>query len=156
MRVTSKSKIKIRVVHNNKLITVFSASHYTGAYNNYGAVVLISNESKDENGEYVPQFEKFTSEVINQEKTFEKAKSETLQQIKERIYLNRNELLTEFFNFDEKGTGYVDVQSWCSVLSKILNLKIEWKLLCPYLATINDDSINYNNFLSRYKIEVSE
>jgi hypothetical protein len=101
------------------LITVFSASHYTGAYNNLGAVVILTNDSKNDDGTIKPVFEQFTSEIINKEKTLEKAKNETLQQIKDRIYLNRNELLVEFFKCDKEGSGIVSVTDWYFLFKKI-------------------------------------
>lgn len=121
-----------------------------------GAVVILQYDSKNEDGTIKPLFEQFTSEIINKEKTYEKAKNETLQQIKDRIYLNRNELLVEFFKNDKDASGVVSVTDWCSILTDVLKLKIEWKLICPYLTTIKDDKISYNNFLNRYKIEVNE
>lgn len=135
--------------HNNKVLTVFSASYYCGTNNNKGATIsLIDNNGKLEikPNVYVGSLD------VNIE---EKCITETLKQIKNRIFQNRNELLQNFFIEDETENGSVTLDQWSYIMEKTLKLNIPWKSLQPYLCSKNKDGkIVYTEFYHRYSLHV--
>lgn len=135
--------------HNNKVITVFSASYYCGTNNNKGATVSLID--KDGKLEIKPTVYVGSLDLNIEEKMI----TETLKQIKNRIFQNRHELLQNFFIEDEKETGSITIDQWSYIMEKTLKLKIPWKSLQPYLSSKNKDGkIVYTEFYHRYSLHV--
>jgi hypothetical protein len=59
-----------------------------------------------------------------------------------------------FTQTDEKNSGKVSKKEWMNTMRSVSHLSmIPWRLVLPFLATVDEDGmIDYNLFLSRYRI----
>jgi Ca2+-binding EF-hand superfamily protein/diadenosine tetraphosphatase ApaH/serine/threonine PP2A family protein phosphatase len=142
--------------HGDKLYTLFSASYYCGSNNNKGAIAVFEDKT---NHRFKPEFKTFFADVatLQTKKISKKQRSQSLQQLRERIVEHRHELAIEFESLDTTSIGTVIKNEWVAVMNKVFQLPLNWAVLQPYLAKADDDgNINYTEFLTRYQINVDE
>eukprot|EP00029_Vermamoeba_vermiformis_P003268 TRINITY_DN1365_c0_g1_i1.p1 TRINITY_DN1365_c0_g1~~TRINITY_DN1365_c0_g1_i1.p1 ORF type:complete len:852 (-),score=214.09 TRINITY_DN1365_c0_g1_i1:61-2367(-) len=142
--------------HGDKLYTLFSASYYCGSNDNKGAIAIFEDKA---NNRFKPEFKTYFADVatLQTKKIDKKQKSQSLQQLRERIVEHRHELAMEFESVDPNGTGSIIKNEWVTAMNKVFKLPLNWAVLQPYLAKADDDgNINYTDFLTRYQINVDE
>jgi hypothetical protein len=144
----------IEVQHNDKLVTLFSASNYCGTNDNQGAIMIF--EDKKNPARY--RHESYFADLITHSQAADRiaeCKEQTLQQLRERIFHHRHALSLKFSELDTASSGEISVKDWISALQDTLNLPINWNVLWPYLAKAEKSGgINYTKFLDRYRIQV--
>uniref|UniRef100_A0A7S4N3G8 Serine/threonine-protein phosphatase n=1 Tax=Paramoeba aestuarina TaxID=180227 RepID=A0A7S4N3G8_9EUKA len=163
----------MRRQHDGKLITLFSASHYSGSNTNWGAFLTFTrkvNENGEiEGNELVSSSTTYTSEgkgVFSYlpKKPGESAvpvtahlmKREALGHLKQIIYQKRHTLLKWFTAADSDHNNSLPVDIFIEGLQTSLNLlDFPWEELIPYIATVENGNIDYIRFLRRYQIKMS-
>ena len=119
-----------RLMHNDKVVTIFSASYYGGDQQNKGAVIVFNDEKP-----LTPKFEQFLASALafdgNQAHPIKDFERVTIQRLYEKIFELRQPLLLEFSKRDIKGDGLLELQVWEEVLLEVTELKIAWISLIP-------------------------
>ena len=102
-----------QIHHNNKLITVFSASNYCGKNLNKGAVVIIKKDSIS-----TPKFVSYYAGKFNSKEINILRKDMVLKQLKERIFQNRSNLASLYCSYSKDGV-HVTIEEWVYALVKV-------------------------------------
>eukprot|EP01119_Soliformovum_irregulare_P023279 TRINITY_DN8111_c0_g1_i1.p1 TRINITY_DN8111_c0_g1~~TRINITY_DN8111_c0_g1_i1.p1 ORF type:complete len:755 (+),score=222.45 TRINITY_DN8111_c0_g1_i1:39-2267(+) len=144
-------------MHNNQLITVFSASNYCGTNNNTGAFLVFNHNSvKGEKLAETYQVHEFRADPDLGSHVFshKELKKQTKEKLRDKIYRHRHDLMICFSNFDEDGDGYITKVQWAEALNSVLCLSIPWLALFPYFIKASKDnkSINYTQFVRRFRM----
>jgi Ca2+-binding EF-hand superfamily protein/diadenosine tetraphosphatase ApaH/serine/threonine PP2A family protein phosphatase len=137
------------VSFDGKLITIFSASFYTGVNKNKGAVCILEHGKLE-----TPKFETFSASFsLSEEDLIKECAKQTLSQIYERIFQYRTILAQEFSRVAVEGK--ITVKHWGDIMSKVLEISLNWDVVVNYLAKVDKKGrINYTDFLSRYSINL--
>lgn len=154
--------------HNNKCITIFSASNYCGGINK-GSICVIRPKQKLE----IKQFIAPGSGEKDKERV-ELFETKAIRGLKRLVYTNHQLIRDEFKKLDPKNTGYISLSDWSNALTKALAVeKIPWlkykdKLVeynpkkqmvkyetvfdnCDVLYTFTTEHKDINDVLARYK-----
>lgn len=138
------------LTHDGAVMTIFSASYYCGVSTNKGAFAVFSAGSDLKTPSIVQYYAQAYSARDNVLKSCVK---DTLEKLREMIFVNRHRLCLDFSRRDTKSVGKVTKEDWCETMSSVMGLHIGWHGMLPYLAKIEkDDKINFIQFLDRYKI----
>jgi serine/threonine-protein phosphatase with EF-hand domain len=154
--------------HNNKCITIFSASNYCGGINK-GSICVIRPRQKLEIKQFIAQ----GSGEIDKHKV-ELFEQKAIRGLKRLLYANRHLIREEFKRIDSKNTGYMTLSDWANALTRSMGMdKIPWlkykdKLVeynlkkglvkyetsfdnCDVLYTFSTEHKDINDALARYK-----
>ena len=154
--------------HNNKCITIFSASNYCGGINK-GSICVIRPKQKLE----IKQFIAIGSGEVDKTRV-ELFEAKAIRGLKRLIYANRTPIRERFKLMDPKNTGYITLNDWSLALTKAMTMdKIPWlkyrdKLVeynqkkgmvkyetsfdnCDVLYTFTTEHKDINDALARYK-----
>lgn len=155
--------------HQNKCITIFSASNYSGGLNK-GSICVIRPRQKLE----IKQFIAPGSGEVDRERValFE---AKAIRGLKRLLYANRTHIREYFKKADTKNTGFISLSDWSNALTQSMGKmeKIPWlkykdKLVeynpkknlvkyetsfenCDVLYTFTTEHLNINDALARYK-----
>lgn len=153
--------------HNNKCITIFSASNYCGGINK-GSICVIRPRQKLE----IKQFISPSGEMNKQD--VEIFETRAIRGLKRLLYANRALIREEFKKLDPKNTGYLSLTDWANALTHAMSMNnIPWlkykdKLVecnakrtmikyetsfdnCDVLYTFTTEHKDINEALARYK-----
>lgn len=89
------------------------------------------------------------------EKSDQQMHNDIILSLKERICTKRSELWSFFAQQDEGGEGVCSLDEWANAMEVVLKMDLEWPLYAERLATVVDSKLNYYDFLSRYRIELT-
>jgi serine/threonine-protein phosphatase with EF-hand domain len=129
--------------HDDKLLTVFSASNYYEYGSNKGAYVrLLSAGSKP----IIVQFQvkKEGQENLRKTSLKERVGGVELSAIKNLLEIfaaNKNRLLQAYRLKDPDNNGAVSLTDWCAVTSEVLNLSLPWRTLRSKLVQLNSEGL---------------
>jgi len=164
------------VLHEGRLITLFSASDYCGTQHNKGAYISMNSQLKPEIQQFYARamdeiedflgkadphrrrstrfLNKAQSSKINKEIN-DKLEKEILQMIRERICDLKPSLYWFFTNNDKEKLGTVTRVQWVEAMRTLTELDLPFFAYQPKLAALNaDGNINYATFLERYTIKM--
>ncbi|CRG95746.1 serine/threonine protein phosphatase, putative [Plasmodium gallinaceum] len=174
-----KSLKGIESHHEGKCITLFSASNYCNKIKNLGAIIVFNQDLTFEVQEYMsPSLEKIREtfeenqklreKVLHYSKILELEKNEQkknkkissegimndiMSSLSALICNEKNSLWNNLYTKDEQKTGIVNINIWINELEKVSKIKnVPWIYLCKKLKIIENNCVNYNNVLSRFKI----
>eukprot|EP01105_Mastigella_eilhardi_P016670 TRINITY_DN3810_c0_g1_i2.p1 TRINITY_DN3810_c0_g1~~TRINITY_DN3810_c0_g1_i2.p1 ORF type:complete len:632 (-),score=158.61 TRINITY_DN3810_c0_g1_i2:2-1732(-) len=149
--------------HNDKVLTLFSASNY-GSTDNKGAVAVFTDKTHN----HVPDASPFPlpeccAFAVNQDKAETKEVllpqipffEESIKRVKRIIFMKRHALVLDFEKVDANTCGCLPFNDFIQVLSSVIPLK--WPVLLPYISSeVKDNGIlvNYCQFLDQYKVKV--
>jgi len=145
--------------HNNKVITVFSASNYCGTVNNEGAIILFE---RDLVPKIVPFFAKPKERLSRYRMRHAVMENEIISKLLQRISDHRL-ALTDWYRTVEKvnpasGVRTITRQQWAQGLKTVLKLNIPFLDFQDYLGlpTLGVDGkkkgdIDYMSFLLRFR-----
>lgn len=125
--------------HNDKVITIFSASNYYEIGSNKGAYL---NLLGDDLTQHFVQF----SSVIGKAKhlnCFQKMsiiESSVVREIQGQILRNQAKLEAAFRSLDPEDTGLISIGDWCKAMETATGLELPWRMLRTKLVTIDTDS----------------
>jgi len=155
--------------HDNLVVTLFSASHYTGSKTNRGAYLVFSgwaNEDIDEEGDHAKDvsFSTFTyvsegtamahplleyaRESVRAKQiggaedavNIEMQRIEALQLLRSRIFEKRHGLMDWYSRADTDKDSTVPVATWARGLRMVIGLHdLPWEKLVGYLACVEKD-----------------
>jgi Ca2+-binding EF-hand superfamily protein len=139
-----------QLTHDGCVMTIFSASYYCGVSTNKGAFAVFTAGSDLKTPTIVQYYAQAYSARDNVLKNCVK---DTIEKLREMIFVNRHRLCLEFSTRDKKGSGRISKEDWSESMSSVMGLHIGWHGMLPYLAKIeSDDRIVFIKFLDRYKI----
>lgn len=139
-----------QLTHDGSVMTIFSASYYCGVSTNKGAFAVFTAGSDLKTPTIVQYYAQAYSARDNVLKNCVK---DTIEKLREMIFVNRHRLCLEFSTRDKKGSGRISKEDWSETMSSVMGLHIGWHGMLPYLAKIeSDDKIVFIKFLDRYKI----
>mmetsp|Transcript_10910 Transcript_10910/g.19271 ORF Transcript_10910/g.19271 Transcript_10910/m.19271 type:complete len:1080 (+) Transcript_10910:403-3642(+) len=140
------------VLHNGRLITIFSASRYCGTQTNKGAFIGFGPDLQ-------PEIQQFYAHAVEKGSFMSDEERETMlerdavKMIIENICDKRLDLYWYFTQHDKKHTGRCSRVDWANALCNVLGLDLPFLHYQSHLAEPEDDgSINYTKFLSRFQI----
>ncbi|KAL7734450.1 hypothetical protein ACLKA6_010777 [Drosophila palustris] len=128
--------------HDNKVITIFSASNYYAMGSNKGAYMRL-------NSQLVPRFVQYVSAASQAKRlTFKQrvgiVESAALKELAVRMREHRDELETEFRKYDPDDKGCITIAKWCHVMENVTKLGLPWRMLRDKLAPGTDaQNVNY-------------
>ncbi len=154
--------------HNNKCITIFSASNYCGGINK-GSICVIRPRQKLEIKQFIAP-----GGIENDRERVELFEQKAIRGLKRLLYVNRALIKEEFKKLDPKSSGYLGLSDWSLALTKAMGMdKIPWlkyrdKLVeynqkknmvrydtcfdgCDVVYTFTTEHKNINDALARYK-----
>lgn len=120
--------------HNQKLLTVFSASSYCGKNDNQGAVVVLEKSTLPK-----PVCVSFQADVIealeksSAKRPLEKIVSDVLRKIAEAVYDHRCDLLIDMAAHDPGLTGEITLPVWATSMKQFTSLALKWKDLWAHV-----------------------
>ncbi|KPU78056.1 uncharacterized protein Dana_GF10046, isoform B [Drosophila ananassae] len=123
-------------MHDNKVITIFSASNYYAIGSNKGAYIRLNNQ-------LMPHFVQYISAASQTKRLSFKQRmgiveSSALKELAVRMRDHRDELEDEFRKCDPKDSGCISITNWCVVMEKVTKLGLPWRLLRDKLAPGTD------------------
>ncbi|XP_061185232.1 serine/threonine-protein phosphatase with EF-hands 2-like [Saccostrea echinata] len=126
--------------HNNKVLTIFSASNYYEEGSNKGAYVKLHGSDLE-----YQLVQYMTSKGANRKVTFAqrvtKVESSAIVNLREKILGSKTEFLEEFHKLDPEKTGKVTQHDWCTVMGSILGMDLPWRTLRPKLARCDENGM---------------
>ncbi|XP_034133338.1 serine/threonine-protein phosphatase rdgC isoform X1 [Drosophila guanche] len=140
-------------MHDNKVITIFSASNYYAIGSNKGAYIRLNNQ-------LMPHFVQYISAASQSKRLSFKQRmgmveSSALKELAVKMRDYRDELEDEFKKFDSDNTGCITITNWCYVMEKVTKLGLPWRLLRDKLAPGTDSHmVNYNTTLDLLDTDV--
>ena len=150
------------VMHNERVITVFSASRYCGKLTNKGAYVTLNYSLGVEMQQYYAHSMEDIRFKTQPRKLTVKAQSDTnmcddmVQMAMERIVNQRSELYRLFMALDPDRTGTISRVQWADTMAKSLEgmEDVPFLTLQSKMCALDDNGrVLYIDFLERYKIE---
>lgn len=138
-------------LHNNRVLTLFSASVYCGASDNLGAVAIYDSNEGILPGVTLPKIESYYAVATTA--VGDACQQMTVHAIKKDFFMIRHLLVDAFSRIDKFGTGTVTVDEFTSALHSVMPYPVKWEVLWPYFTDTDEDGrINYVEFLSEYRM----
>jgi len=138
-----------KVMHEGRLMTLFSASNYYEDESNMGAFVRLDRASGMK-----PRLHQFiTSEndekrVLSLRRSVGEMERGAVVQIRSILFEYKATLTAEFEKLDPEETGYVTLGQWADMLSRTLVLNLPWmKLKDHFVESMDDGRVQYHAFL---------
>ncbi|TMW50216.1 hypothetical protein DOY81_004717 [Sarcophaga bullata] len=137
--------------HDDKVITIFSASNYYAIGSNRGAYIKLNPHLEPHFIQYISAASKTRQLTFRQRVGI--VESSAIRELGARLRAKRNELEAEFKKHDPKNKGLITVSKWCEAMEKATNLGLPWRLLRPRLAPSADDGpANEVNYLTTLEL----
>ncbi|KAK5643890.1 hypothetical protein RI129_007735 [Pyrocoelia pectoralis] len=131
--------------HNNKVITVFSASNYYELGSNKGAYLKLVGPQLD------THFVQYTAATGKTKRlTFRQriglVESSAIRELRGHIMSNRERLQQEFQKADPDLTGFIPVSEWCKTMETVTELGLPWRMLREKLVALDTETqmVNYS------------
>ncbi|KRT80131.1 HLH domain-containing protein [Oryctes borbonicus] len=123
------------IIHNNKVITIFSASNYYELGSNKGAYLKLVGPQLD------THFVQYTAATGKTKRlTFRQrvglVESSAIRELRGHIISNREKLESEFRKMDLDQSGYINISDWCRIMESATQLGLPWRLLRDKLVTM--------------------
>ena len=133
-------------LHNDRVLTVFSASNYCGKNMNKGAFVSFDRDLNAKVTSFLADETQFSTKALA---------DETVKKLQRLIFEMRYPLAKRFTIYDKEETGKITRVLWAKGMTKVLQLQLPWLSLQPLLCKAESDgSINYIRFLERYRAKL--
>ncbi|XP_071126926.1 serine/threonine-protein phosphatase with EF-hands 1-like isoform X1 [Mytilus edulis] len=140
--------------HNQKVLTVFSASNYYEYGSNRGAYLKIVGRDLQYN---LVQYS--TTKASRRKITFTQRvsnfESSAIQDLREKILASRTQFVQEFEKYDKKVTGKVTVKEWCEVMEYVMRMDLPWRSLRSKLVKDDpgtDIMVLYHTMFDQYHL----
>ncbi|XP_064412961.1 serine/threonine-protein phosphatase with EF-hands 1 [Latimeria chalumnae] len=122
--------------HNDKVITIFSASNYYEEGSNRGAYIKLGPD-------LVPHFVQYQVSKSTRRPTLRQrvniAEHAALRSLKEKLYTCKTELIAAFKQYDQHGTGRISVNEWASAIESVLTMDLPWRTMRSRLVRLSPD-----------------
>jgi len=145
------------VLHEGRLITIFSASRYCGTQTNKGAFITFGMDLQPEIQQFYALAVEDEKRFISEEERHKKLVENSIHMIAEQICDKRVDLYWYFTKSDHARTGKVSRVEWSNALTTVLGINLPYLHYQEELADVDADGmINYSAFLSRFQIDMRE
>eukprot|EP00656_Telonema_subtile_P006326 TRINITY_DN12908_c0_g1_i1.p1 TRINITY_DN12908_c0_g1~~TRINITY_DN12908_c0_g1_i1.p1 ORF type:complete len:880 (+),score=222.35 TRINITY_DN12908_c0_g1_i1:84-2723(+) len=148
--------------HQNKVLSVFSASNYVSGGSNFGAFVKYRADTMDYDIQQYksPPLDDYPEVSFKRTSALTELDNKNIKWVRELIAQHKLELYRYFSNRDSNIDGHIEQRVWASGLTQVLGLKLRWlslrRLLYFTEHTDCEGLINYVKFLQGYKISSNE
>ncbi|XP_054267756.1 serine/threonine-protein phosphatase rdgC-like [Macrosteles quadrilineatus] len=124
------------LTHNDKVVTIFSASNYYETGSNKGAYMKLVGP------QLVPHFVQFnTARSVAKALTFRQkvglVESSAIRELSTKVQAHREKLIVAFRRSDNHDTGLVTVSEWCSAMEETTGLSLPWRMLKEKLVLMD-------------------
>ncbi|CAF1374131.1 unnamed protein product, partial [Rotaria sordida] len=137
--------------HDEKVLTVFSASNYCGGFN-WGAIVRWDyNEEEPWLISYKIGSVEMKNLSFNKQVTlFEDPAYHSLM---EKIITNKSSLQKEFEKRDRYRTNHLPLKIWFEIMTNVLRINLPWLTLRSKLVQEDKQGILYNTMFDEYSLD---
>ncbi|CAL8070984.1 unnamed protein product [Calicophoron daubneyi] len=118
--------------HDNRVLTLFSASNYYSDGSNRGAYAKLSSDGDVQTVRFVGGGKKQKSLV----QSVNSAEQSAVKELRRRIMIQSAELMNEFKLADTENSGSIPLRKWCEIMTRVLHLKLPWRSLQPHLVSM--------------------
>ncbi|KAL5012088.1 hypothetical protein ScPMuIL_010639, partial [Solemya velum] len=130
--------------HNDKVLTLFSASNYYDFGSNRGAYAKLQGPNLEC---HIVQYQ---SSLQQGKKTSFTQRISALEvsaidDLREKILGRKGKLMTEFCKYDTENTGKIKMNDWHFVMETVLEMDLPWRTLRPKLAICENDFVLYES-----------
>ncbi|CAF0903261.1 unnamed protein product [Rotaria sordida] len=137
--------------HDEKVLTVFSASNYCGGFN-WGAIIRWDYNEQEP---WVISYKIGTVEMKNlsfnkQVTLFEDPAYHSLL---EKIITNKSSLQKEFTKRDRYQTHHLPLKVWSEIMTNVLRINLPWLTLRSKLVQEDKHGILYNTMFDEYTLD---
>ncbi|CAF1092757.1 unnamed protein product [Rotaria sordida] len=137
--------------HDEKVLTVFSASNYCGGFN-WGAIIRWDYNEQEP---WVISYKIGTVEMKNlsfnkQVTLFEDPAYHSLL---EKIITNKSSLQKEFTKRDRYQTHHLPLKVWSEIMTNVLRINLPWLTLRSKLVQEDKHGILYNTMFNEYTLD---
>ncbi|XP_077292785.1 retinal degeneration C [Arctopsyche grandis] len=127
------------ILHNNKVITIFSASNYYEIGSNKGAYLKLVGPQLD------THFVQYTAAISKTKRlTFRQriglVETSAMRELMAHILESKLELETHFRSYDRDSDGYITVTEWCASMEDATMLGLPWRMLRDKLVRIDSET----------------
>lgn len=136
--------------HDDKVLTVFSASNYYDMGSNRGAYIkLIGPKLLPQAVMYVSSKNARHATVRQRQGVMEKS---ALSELRRHISSKRFILMAEFNKRNKDMMATISITDWCEAMETAIGLGLPWRLLCPKLARYDPDTgqVEYTTTMEDY------
>ncbi len=146
------------VLHDGRLITIFSASRYCGTQTNKGAFITFGPDLQPE----IQQFYAHAMESVvlqpkadAEEEREKQLEEDAVRMIIERVCDKKADLYWYFTQHDDRATGECSRLQWAEALKTVLDLNLPFLHMQDKLCDLEASGlVNYARFLERYRIQM--
>nr|XP_055036972.1 serine/threonine-protein phosphatase with EF-hands 2-like [Misgurnus anguillicaudatus] len=136
--------------HNNRVLTIFSASNYYDVGSNRGAYIHLGSD-------HIPHFKQFQASQTTRELTLRQSvrctERSALQALRMQLFTHKSELMREFKEHDPQDAGLISLRNWALAVEKVLRLGLPWRVLRSQLVpSTQDGMLNYNDWFNQLSI----
>ncbi|CAF3869569.1 unnamed protein product [Rotaria sp. Silwood1] len=137
--------------HDEKVLTVFSASNYCGGLN-WGAIIRWDYNEEE------PWLISYKIESIEMKKlSFNKqvtlCEDPAYQSLMEKIMTHKSFLQKEFEKRDRYQTNHLPLKVWSEIMTNILRIDLPWLTLRSKLVQEDKQGILYNTMFDEYTLD---
>ncbi|XP_076047339.1 serine/threonine-protein phosphatase with EF-hands pef-1-like [Oratosquilla oratoria] len=141
------------VLHDNKCITIFSASNYYDDGSNRGAYVKLQGPGLE------PHFVQYMADTKTKRLTLRervgRMETSAIRELRGQIMASRTRLLEAFKGHDPGDTGQIALNDWVTTMEKHSHLNLPWRVLREKLVTLDPTTglVNYNSTFTEGNVD---
>ncbi|XP_072405570.1 serine/threonine-protein phosphatase with EF-hands 2 [Chiloscyllium punctatum] len=117
--------------HNEKVLTIFSASNYYEIGSNKGAYVKLGPD-------LVPHFVQYqvsqSTRKLTLRQRVSRVERSALGALRKKIFAHKSDLISAFEHYDKNKTGKISLNDWADALEETLALGLPWRVLRSQLV----------------------
>lgn len=125
--------------HENRILTLFSASNYYDYYSNYGAYAKIISANEKP---IIIQFRIKKGDQVTQNLSLRERvnaiENSAIKNLLEKFFANKSKLLHAYKQIDFENSGLLSLNDWCSITENVLELELPWRILHKKLLQQNE------------------
>lgn len=128
--------------HDNKVLTIFSASNYYELGSNNGAYAKInSGNAKPIIVQYHMNKGDDVTKNLSLRERVNGIEVSAIKHLLEKFAAHKKRLLNEYKLKDKDNTGAISLNDWCNITGEVLELKLPWRILRSRLAKLNKEGL---------------
>uniref|UniRef100_A0A1B6DP80 Serine/threonine-protein phosphatase with EF-hands n=1 Tax=Clastoptera arizonana TaxID=38151 RepID=A0A1B6DP80_9HEMI len=126
------------LTHDNKVITIFSASNYYETGSNKGSYMKLVGPQLST---HFVQFNTASSKAGTKALTFRQriglVEQSAIRELSAKIMAHKDKLVEEFVHVDTESKGLIPVSDWCTIMEAKTGLCLPWRMLKEKLVSVD-------------------